>query len=224
MDGAKIQSKVYYGYQQAAARVGMPHGLYRSTDLFPPLENRNYLGDINAAMTVATASNFNFARPSLLKDSAFACLADGKVLMVGDYLQRNSDSVVFFIGAMEPIMPIVAVRCNGSISYRRRPSAGLKPGLNTYQGPVLAAETDVVDNIPAAIILQSSGRNTNANGLPSDAPGPLKFSILLSPTIDPQMHPVVGDTIWDDEGRRFLVGGVGDTPIALFLDVVHLVS
>jgi hypothetical protein len=226
MDGETIQRKVYYGYQQAAARVGLAHNQFRPS-LNPsalPLDASNLVGSIFAGMTVATSANFNPARPATDADFKFACLADGRVLQVGDILQRapNSDPT-YFIGAMDPLMPIVAVRCNAIVSVLRRSAGSLAPGLNPYSGPVLSGYTTLLNGLPASIQFVSTGRNSHGSTLPSDAPGPLKFRILLSPLVEPE-NIATDDFLTDDEGRRFMVSGFEKTPIGLSLDVVHVVA
>lgn len=219
MDGARIQAKVYDGYAKAAARVGRSYTQFRPALTASPLNPLVQIGTIKAAMT-PLASGFNFNRPATDTTLAFNCLADGALLQIGDVLSDEATAETFFVGAMEQLTPIVAIRCNAVVSVSKRAAGALAPGLNAYQGPTLGSETHAFAGLPAAILMVSAGRTTHSGELPADAPGPLKYEIHLFPTLDPTMVSL-NDMVTDANGRRFMAAGFERTPISYRLDVVH---
>jgi hypothetical protein len=220
MDAAAIQAKLYYGYGAAAARIGFPFKQFRAASGVTTLASPQ-IATLRASMTVAS-SGFNFGRPAKDDDHLFNCLVDGRATAVGDILQ-DASGVSYVIGAMAPLLPILAIRCNAVVKLDRRAAVTLTPGLNPYQAPTLASQADLATSIPACISLESTGRNTHGAGLPSDAPGPLKYQLLLSPQAE-AFDVAANDYLYDDAGRRFMVAGTEKTPIALRLDVVHLIA
>jgi hypothetical protein len=224
MDGATIQGKVYYGYKQAALRVGLPFNQFRPAPGAPPTDLMNMIGSVLAVMSVATSSNFNFARPGLEEDFLFACLVDGTLVQIGDVLQNPDTGLLYLIAGMAPLMPIVAIRCNALFTFAQRSTTTpLVAGLNPYQGPSLANETDTLLGIPGCIMLSAVGKSTHGSGLPSDAPGPLKYKVHLSPLVDQTMINI-DDSLLDDTGRRLQVTGFEKTAVSFRLDTVHLIA
>jgi hypothetical protein len=223
MDGATIQGKVYYGYKQAALRVGLPFNHFRPPPGTPSIAPSSQIGSVLAAMAVGTATNFNFARPALETDYQFQCLADGTLLQVGDVLQNPTSLLNFFIGEMAPLMPVVAVRCNTMLTVRRRTPAAQVPGVNPYSGASFTEEITTLDGLVACVMLASAGKATRSGGLPGDAPGPMKYSIALSPLVDETMI-AIDDAVLDSAGRRFIVAGYEKTPVSFVLEGVHMLA
>lgn len=219
MDGATIQAKVYYGYAQAAKRVGRPFVQFRAVSGVTTLASPS-IAVINAAMTVASASGFNFQRPPLETDVLFSALVDGSLVQVGDIL-RDANGVSFVVGSMAHLAPPVTIRANAVVRIFRRSVASLAAGLNAYQGPTLVNETATLANLPANIELTSAGKASRSTTLPSDAPGPLKYTLHLSPQVDTTMV-AIDDAVIDDAGRRFMISGFERTPSTLRLDTVHI--
>ena len=219
MDGATLQQKVYYGYAQAAKRVGHAH--IQSRPVFGGTPTA--IGSINAVMAVGPTTGFNFERPALEADFQFQCLADAAQLQIGDVLTDALSGVTYFIGGKAPLMPVIAIRCNATLSFERRSPPVQAPGLNAYSGASFANEIEAVTGIPACVIFASSGKSSRGTALPGDAPGPIKYEIHVSPLIDATMI-ALNDAVIDDAGRRFLVAGFEKTPVSFRLDTVHQVA
>ena len=207
-----------------ALAVGSPFSHYRPALATNPVYLSNLIGTISAAMTVASASQYNFARAPNAHDFQFYCLADEAQLQIGDVLQ-GAGAVNYFVGGLAPLGPPVAIRCNAALTFRRRTTFGRErgPGFNSYSGASFKNETETLTGVPACILLASAGKSTRADGLPGDAPGPIKYEIYVSPLIDQTMISL-DDAVIDDAGRRFIISGFEKNPVSLRLDTVHEVA
>ncbi|MDE1179495.1 hypothetical protein [Paraburkholderia sp.] len=113
MDSAKLQNRVYKGYQKAALRIGPLYGVYRPSSPLDPLG----LGPVVTLNASFNAEDMTYSKPNKYGKPTWFCLVDGTQVMVGDYL--INDSQTFFIAAMQPILPILAVDCNRTINVLR---------------------------------------------------------------------------------------------------------
>ena len=106
-----------------------------------------------------------------------------------------------------------------------RPVEATATGLVGYQGLSETTETTLATGIPANIELASSGRNTSANGLPTSAPGPIKWRITVPASAAAGLPLIVeSDAIYDDLGRRYRVDGYEPNPLGALIDVVRLTA
>jgi hypothetical protein len=184
MDAAQIQAKVYFGYAKAAGPSNPTAG--------SPLQG------LNAQFTVGP-SGFNFDKAPGFKDAAFNALLDGTQTQVGDYLVGASDT--YYVASQEPLLPILCVRCNRTLTLFDPGPAKVYGADTNYGGTSPGNETAVMTAWPASVLFDARGRATEV-GLPTDLPSPF-FTILL-----PHLAGVDVRTsmfITDDLDRRYTI-------------------
>jgi hypothetical protein len=195
MDGATIQAKVNYGYAKSAQYVGLPFQQCRPANALSPIVLPSAT-TLSAAFTVASTS-FNFGKSPSQKDVLFQALVDASQVEVGDYLVGASDT--YFIAGMQPLLPILAVRCNRTINIVR-PGPSESFGANTnYGGTTEANEEPILTGWPASLIFDARGRATEV-GLPTDLPS--AYFILMMPALA-GVDVRASDFFKDDLGRRY---------------------
>lgn len=118
MDGATLQNRIYAGYARAAAKTGRPYRLYRADSPLHPVDDGNYLGAVNCLF----AADKDFSVPNKFKIPTRYLYADGRQLRPRDILLGPYGT--FFIGDMQPNLPIQAIKCNDLISIDRPVYAG----------------------------------------------------------------------------------------------------
>lgn len=194
MDAAKLQSKVYKGYAQASKRIGPAYNLFRPTSAINPFSN----GPITTLNASFNAEDMTYGRPNKYGKPTWFCLVDGSQTQVGDYLSNATQT--FFIAAMQPILPILAVDCNRTINVLRpQQQAGF--GAQPYGGDTAAGETSLMTGWPASVLQGTKGEKNEVN-LPGDVRNPW-WQILL-----PSFTGVVietSDIVTDDLSRRYVV-------------------
>lgn len=194
MDATKLQKKVYAGYAKAALRIGPAYNLYRPTTAISPLTNAP-VTTLNASFN---AEDMTYGRPNKYGKPTWYCLVDGTQTQVGDYLINATQT--FFIAAMQPILPILAVDCNRTINVLR-PQQQTGLGAVGYGGDTDANETPLMTGWPASVLQGTKGEKNEVN-LPGDVRNPW-WQILM-----PAFPGVVlqsADIITDDIGRRYIV-------------------
>lgn len=101
--------------------LGFPCEHYRPSGTTAPLAEENRLGTLRAAFD---QGNGGFSRPSAYGKAAFIAWLDGSRTAPGDYLVGPGGT--FFIARQVPMLPVVAVKCNRTVSVFRLglPSSG----------------------------------------------------------------------------------------------------
>jgi hypothetical protein len=197
MDGANLQGKIYKGYAKAAAHIGLPCSQYRPTSATGPvIASGNLLSVIQGSFN---AQDMAYGKPNAYGKPLWYCLADGRLLQVGDYLVR-SDGAIYFIAGMQPLLPILSVECNRMVDVLR-PQQLSGPGVAEYGGNTAATETGLMSGWPASILQGTKGDRSDAN-LPGDTRNPY-WSILLP--IWPEVNLRSGDIVADDIDRRYVI-------------------
>lgn len=198
MDGATLQQRVYYGYAQAAKRIGLSFDQYRPTTATTAMASGNLLRSMTASFN---AQDMRYSKPNGYGKATWYCLADGRLLQVGDYLTGNGST--YFIAAMQPLLPILAVECNRTVTvYRPQQQAGV--GALGYGGNTAANETAVVTSFPASILIGAKAE-TNAVKLPGD--GRSMAQVMLLPPIPGAVQIKNNDIVKDDLGNRYIIFG-----------------
>jgi hypothetical protein len=195
VDGALLQTKVWYGYKQAAAHIGQSFNQHRATDgLTPPLAGTA----LQALVASFNVQDMAYKKSSQYGKALWWCVADGSQLLQGDYLSGNG--YTYFIGNMEPLLPITAVLCNRSVSlYRPAQQQGV--GQASYGGNTQATQTQYLNQFPGSIL--ATGRTAkNVTDLPGDASS--ANAVLCLPPV-PGVQIVPYDVVMDDLKRRYLV-------------------
>jgi hypothetical protein len=196
MDGATLQARVYYGYTQAAQRIGLSFDQYRPTSAVNALSAGYKLRSLPASFNV---QDMKYGKVSAYGKAVWFCLADGRLLAPGDYLTGNG--FTYFIAAMEPLLPIAAVLCNRVVNvYRPQQEPGL--GAVAYGGNTAGNQTAIVTTFPASILL-----STKAEKGPVNLPGDVRsgWATLLLPLIPGGVTIMNHDVVTDDLGGRYVI-------------------
>jgi hypothetical protein len=196
MDGATLQNRVYYGYTQAALRIGLTFSQYR------PLTASTALGNLLRTMPASfNAQDMKYGKPSGYAKPLWYCLADGRLLKVGDYLTAASGT--FFIVAMQPLLPILAVECNRTVTVSR-PQQQTGVGAVGYGGNTKSNQTAIVTGFPAALLLAAKAE-VNTVKLPGDGRA-VAYQLLLPP-IPGAVQLKNDDIVEDDLRNRYVIFG-----------------
>jgi hypothetical protein len=113
MDGEALQALIYKGHKRAAEHAGRVYSHYRAESPISPLEAGNLLGEISCLF----AAEKRFEVPAKYKDAVRYLYADGRELQQRDILVGPYGT--FYVGDMQPNLPMQAVRCNDSVSINR---------------------------------------------------------------------------------------------------------
>jgi len=143
------------------------------------------------------AEDMTYKRPNKYGKATWYALFDGQGVTVGDYFIGPVG--VFFIAAMQPMLPILAVSCNRVISILRL-QAHSSVGLGGYGGSTENSLTTLLKGRPASVLQGTKGERNEA-ALPGDTRTPW-WTILL-PGAGGQIKP--NDVIEDELGNRYTV-------------------
>jgi hypothetical protein len=193
---ARIQSRVYRGYEKAAQKLGSPYDIYRPNGLVNPLAAGNKVGTLLAVFPAE--ATYTFKTTQKPNDPYAYALDDGRLTRPGDYLTNGQKT--YFVASQHPIQSILCVTCDALVSFASTRADG-QAGVNPYGGRTEATDVPVLTNWPALLRVQSGGTRTEAN-LPGDARSPW-WQVLLPPGPTFLMHN--GDEMTDNLGRRFIV-------------------
>lgn len=188
---ALIQAKVWKGYSKAALRLGVNYQFHRpSGGSFPGATTVNIPVSLNA-------EDMKYGKPNKYGKATWYALVDGTSLQVGDYFIGAQGT--FFIAALQPLLPILVVECNRTISIGRvTPPAGV--GAQSYSGITAANSTPYVSGVPCSILQGTKGEKSVVS-LPGDTREP--WWIMLMPASVGTVK--YGDLVIDDLARRYVV-------------------
>lgn len=193
MDGEKIQLKMYKGYAKAARVVGTTYQHFRPSSASDPLNISNSLSPLKVTLN---ACDMNYSKPNVYGKATWYGIFDGAQAQVGDYITGIEG--VFFVAAMQQILPILMVSCNRVITIAR-PSMETGPGAIGYGGDTEESEIPLMQNWPCSMLQGSKGEK-NEVGLPADAKNPW-FTVLV-PSVEGVLLRTA-DIITDDIGGRY---------------------
>ncbi|HUB90955.1 MAG TPA: hypothetical protein VMA74_14615 [Dyella sp.] len=199
MDGNTLQGKLYAGYAAAAQRIGISFAQYRPTVGTPALGIGNQVGSVLAAFDTGP---FAFTKPQDYGKATWTCLADGRLLLPGDYLSASSGT--YFIASMQPLLPIMAVLCNRTVTVWR-PQQQAAIGPLGYGGSTQTNETAIADAFPASVLAASKTGHAPTN-LPGDVPD--AWYTLLLPGLPGGMQMLAHDVVTDDLNNRYVLSSV----------------
>lgn len=204
MNGARLQAKIYAGYAKAAKSLGLTFSQYRPQSATDALAEANLVRTMPASFN---AEDMGYGRPNKYGKPTWYCLADGTLLATGDYLTGNG--ATYFIAAMQPLLPILAVECNRVVSlFRPQQQTGV--GAVGYGGNTAANQTALVTGFPASVLQGSKGERSEVN-LPGDTRAPW-WTVLL-PNLPGGIYLRTDDLMTDDYGRRFTLSSVEQTDL-----------
>ncbi|WP_395454777.1 hypothetical protein ACHMW5_13715 [Azospirillum melinis] len=179
MDGVRAQSKIYRGMGKAAQRIGLPFDVYRPSDATDPLATGN---KVVTALPAHFTSDGGYTKPNTYGAATWQLMADGAQVVVGDYLTGQGGP--YFIAAKQPLLPILAVGCNRTVSLTQ---GGTSP---------------VAVSWPASV-LQAGSRGANGDEYIPGAPPNPSWRMLL-PAV-PGLTFDVADLVTDDLLRSYFV-------------------
>ncbi len=228
-----IQASIYAGYGAAAVALSADtYQVYRGAAGQSDPTAGTPIAALPMTFTNAKLTGANFERGLLHDDIAVAALIDASTLELGDYLVGPAET--FFIAGMDPMLPVIAVRCNRTISASRSLSeltvgGGMgNAGPSQFGGktPFWGRREDAADNTPAikapACTLASAGRATSRSDMPSAAPGPSRWRIYLSPATFPRDSINDRDFLTDESGNRHMVEAAGWTRLGYRLETIRV--
>lgn len=198
MDGTKAQTLVYRGYAIAASKLGTAYSQYRPTSA-----DLTGLAPISTSLLASfNAEDMTYSRPNKYAKPTWYALVDGTKTQVGDYLIGAAGT--FFIAAQQPLLPILAVECNRTLSFARPQTQAQFGAVANYEGNTPTTQTPLATGWHASVLQGTKGEK-NEVGLPSDVRTPW-WAILL-PAI-PGVTLQSGDLVSDDIGRRYILSSV----------------
>ena len=149
----------------------------------------------------------------------FHALLDGSQVCIGDYLIPSSGpGGPFFIAAMQPNVPILAVQCNRTLSAFN-PGPVLNIGANAYAGTTQANEAAIMAAWPASALL--GARGVRDQTLPSDA-GYGSWRILMPYWEGVRIRP--GTILVDDLTNRMVVQSAELQDLGWRIDATQMVT
>jgi len=196
----------------AAARVaGQPAHAYRPRGAAHPLAAENRYLRLPVLFHVGArpgvAPRFGTALCQAVLDSAYT--------RPGDYLAQGDD--VYFIAAQPPFGPVLCVRTNRILTFRRA-AAPAAIGANPYQAMERGRQPDLLTDWPASMLGTSRGAAPDS-GLP-DSMAADRWAVLLPPT--PGIVLRHGDILADDLGRTGTVQTAESTAMGWRLSVTGI--
>ena len=198
MDGATLQQRVYYGYAKAANVIGLSFAQYRPATASTAIAAGNLLRSMPASFN---AQDMAYGKPNGYGKATWYCVADGRLLQVGDYLTGNGST--YFIAAMQPLLPMLAVECNRTVTvYRPQQQPGV--GALGYGGNTESNQVAIVTAFPASILIGAKAE-TNAVKLPGD--GRSVAQVMLLPPIPGGVQIKNNDIVIDDLANRYIIFG-----------------
>jgi hypothetical protein len=195
MDSRVLQDRHYLALGIAARRIGDSTDAFRPAGAYEPLAKINRFLRLNAAF-VSKAGSFD--RPTSYGIVEWQGIFDASYTQPGDYLVQQNRT--FFIAAQQPLLPVLCVQTNRTISIAR-PGVQTSTAANPYGGYSATTTSSVMENWPASVLgITSSGQP--AAGLPTDQAIPY-LSILLPAPADVVLAS--GDLVSDDLGRSAVI-------------------
>lgn len=178
MDGARIQALAYRGMGKAAQRIGLPFDVYRPAGATNPMDAGNKVATLPAHFT----ADGGYTKPDGYGSATRQAMLDGAQVAVGDYLAGEGGP--YFIAAKQPLLPILAVSCDRTVSITQ---GGASP---------------VAVGWPASVLLSGSGGANALEMLPGAPANPLWR--LLLPAV-PGLTFNVADLVTDDLLRSYFI-------------------
>ena len=203
MNGERLQELVYAGYAKAAAHTGRVYSHYRAATPISPLEAGNLLGEIDCLF----AAEKKFEVPQKYKIPTRYLYADGRELAQRDILVGPYGT--FFVGDMQPNLPMQAIWCNDSIAINR-PIYEVGTTIEIVDGELIAyavpcfRQLKKVDQKPVNSAYGASSAATPISELFVYAP--IDWTLLKQ-----------NDIVTDQTGRRFTLSNIDPTEIGAVL-------
>lgn len=201
MDGTLLQTKIYKGFGIAAQKVGIAFNQYRATTPTQPLNSANMIG----IQKVSTNVSWSYTKSNKFANAVYQMIVDGNKVQKFDIF---TGVATYYICAMEPLQPILAVKCN-SVMTLKRPTQPIGSGQVGYGGYLDQTSTIIMTEIPVSILEGTKGQNNEVK-IPTDVKVP--WWKILMPDFDNGATQILsGDIMTDDNGLRFEISSAEHT-------------
>lgn len=197
MDNNQLQDKIYLGLGKTARYLGSAADAYRTSKTFEPLDKQNRFLRLPAWFT---STNNSVSSTNTYGQPLWHGVFDASYTQPGDYLVVQSK--VYFIAAQEPLLPVLCVMTNRTVSISRL-NLQASTAANPYGGYTSGASTSLINGFPACVLGNNKSSSSLAN-LPTDQTLSSWYVLLPAPEgvlINP------GDFITDDLGRNAVITG-----------------
>jgi hypothetical protein len=196
MDAGSLQDIINRGLGTAARAIGVLCNAYRPVLPSDPLASGNRFLQLSAAFN---ARDTRFANAGLPAEAVWYGVFDGAYLLPADYLVETISGRVWFVAALQSLLPATCVLTNRVLTVTR-PAAAVSPGANAYGG----------GGVPLPILtgfngsLLHGGSVHGAGAIPADAR--IGGAVALLPALA-GLVILRGDLVADDLGRNYVVSG-----------------
>ena len=193
MDAAKLQTRIYQGYAQAAKRIGTDYTIYR-----PAMAIGAVIDPAN--IVTVTKISFNsqdmtYGKPSGYGTPQWYALFDGSLANVGDFLAGPQGT--YFVAAKQLDLPILAMECNRTVTVSHSDMLSQSGAI----GYADTADDEVSTQGPWPASVLQSGRGAGV-AVDSDIKNPAW--LVLMPAFAGTIINT-GDILTDDLDRRYAV-------------------
>jgi hypothetical protein len=206
---AQLADRIGWGMNIAARRLGSPADAYRPQGTEDPVQLANRFIRLYACFTTPQAP---FRQSSDYGTALWHGIFDSSYTRVGDYIVQGSK--VWFVAGQEPLLPVLCVRTNRTLSFSR-PGAPRNPGANGYAGVTASSSTLLLRGWPASVLGTSGGGRPDA-GLPTD--GSVAYWTVLLPAAAGVVLRA-SDLMVDDLGRNGVIAAAELTELGWRLTV-----
>src|ERR1017187_784096 len=148
MDAATLQQRIWSGYAKAAIRIGYTFAIYRSATAINPLDSGNLIGTTFCGID----KNYTYKNPAKYGDKQYQLLIDGTQVLPFDYLVGQDITATYFICSMFPLVPILGMACNHTITITR-PTSVDGAGFTGYSAYLPGDATLLMQSIPASVLI-----------------------------------------------------------------------
>ena len=206
MIGSQVAALLTKGYARAASHVGMPHQQYRPASAINPLTT--VLATVNASFNIGGS----YKSQAKADQTLWQCITDAGTLQVGDFLVG---SFTWSVIGMQALMPVLALRCNDSITVSRGtplfdPTDGLHDTL-----------TVIAQALPVYVQLKRDKGFSEPVGFPapsnSSAAMPMLDLTLGLGGVVPAGFIEAGDMVTLSSGQKFKVDAVTTSTVTMAL-------
>jgi hypothetical protein len=197
MNRRKIQDLIYLGMGRSARLVGHTADAFRRAGSDHPLDPRNRFLRLPAAFLPARGKD---TTTNTFGDVLWHGTFDASYTRPGDYLV--TDTKIFFVASQEPMLPVLCVRTNRTISIAQ-PSMQTSIARNAYGGYTTGNSITLMDRWPASVLGESKSSSSPAH-LPTDTPTSY-WNVLVPSPVGVILSP--GNIITDDLRRTATIVG-----------------
>lgn len=195
MDSRTLQDRVYLGLGKSARYTGQMANAFRPAGPFEPLKKENRFLRLPAVFLPETGST---KTTNAYGQPLWHGIFDASYTRPGDYLVCGSST--FFIASQEPLLPVLCVLANRTISVSR-PTVQTSTGINPYGGFAPSRSSALMSGWPASVLAEQRLAMTAAN-LPTDQGVPY-WQVLVPAPAGVLLAP--GDMVTDDLSRSAVI-------------------